>query len=833
MPAQNIQIGIDLGTTNSEVAVNQKGAVEVVKNVWQDEYTPSVFGFDKAKNKIVGKKAFEKLFKDGSSEEEKNYKSEVKRLMGTSEDVEFPNGGAKLNAEEISSEILKSLREDVQRKYSDINLAAAVITVPAYFSTIQKEATKRAGNLAGFDHVVLLQEPISAAMSYGFSNNKDENVIVYDLGGGTFDVAVVSSKDGVLSVLTQNGDNFLGGKDIDNAIVDEAIVPKLRDKYPELDGINRSQKEYKAVFARLKYAAEKAKIELSQLEKTCLDIDITDKSLGVKENNIFLNFDLSRKDLESIVMPTIDKTIKLTNKVIKESGVKKETIKRIILVGGPTQMPIVKRSLDKSIGIEVDTSSDPLTAVARGAAIFGLSQKVPKEILEKNKTSNKDEITLDINYDGLTSDDEQLIVGTASTELEDGFTLQIQSESGYFNSPKIPINNGKFKATIQIEQNKNNLYWIYLFSSDGNQVKVSPESISVTHGLTVNSAQLSHSIGLAIRNGMDGNGEEMDIVFKKGDRLPLEKKRTYHTAQRLKKDDIANNLWIRLLEGESKNPSNNIFIADTGINGKDLPHDIPEGTEIDVTIKIDESNVLTAEWYISLIDKSGDFRATIMDESVKTDDLRKTLEQQRQRAAKVEGNCSDDEKEAIEDKISDITKSLANAETDEDAKRKANMGLRELGQGLEDLEKSKELPQLKAEFEEKIASTREMIHEVGLKESQKDDIDCLSDLEKQGREALEKKDRALLSRTLDQIFELAAKVLWSNPQMWVYKFNEMKEGKYEFSDPEEAKYYFEKGDKAIESGDVEGLKGCVMGLMGLMSVEDAETVNQRVSGIMR
>ena len=239
MAAQNIQIGIDLGTTNSEVAVNSKGTIEIVKNVWQDEYTPSVFGFDKAKNKIIGKKAYEKLFKDGSSEEEKNYKSEVKRLMGTPEKVSFPNASIKMNAEEISAEILKSLREDVQRKYPDTNANAAVITVPAYFSILQKESTKRAGELAGFEYIVLLQEPIAAAMSYGFDSNINENVIVYDFGGGTFDVAVVSSKDGIISVLNQNGDNFLGGKDIDNKIVEEVIIPKIKEKYPESRRLHR------------------------------------------------------------------------------------------------------------------------------------------------------------------------------------------------------------------------------------------------------------------------------------------------------------------------------------------------------------------------------------------------------------------------------------------------------------------------------------------------------------------------------------------------------------------------------------------------------------------
>src|ERR1700743_774502 len=163
MTNENIQIGIDLGTTNSEIAINKNGKPEIVKNVFGDEYMPSVFGIDKSKNKVVGKRAYERLYKDGSKEEFNNNKAEIKRLMGTSEAVSFQRMDAKMSPEEISAEILKSLKEDVVRKYPDFNTTAAVITVPASFSVLQSEATKRAGNLAGFKYVVLLQEPIAAA----------------------------------------------------------------------------------------------------------------------------------------------------------------------------------------------------------------------------------------------------------------------------------------------------------------------------------------------------------------------------------------------------------------------------------------------------------------------------------------------------------------------------------------------------------------------------------------------------------------------------------------------------------------------------------------------
>jgi molecular chaperone DnaK len=206
------------------------------------------------------------LYKDPSNEEVKNYKPEVKRVMGTPEKFYFERVDVEMNAEQISAEILKSLKEDVLRKYPEFDTTGVVITIPAAFSILQSEATKRAGNLAGFKHVVLLQEPIAAAISYGFTSDRNENWLIYDFGGGTFDVALISSKDGVLSVLGHSGDNFLGGKNFDWEIVDKIIVPHLSKKF-KLRTFSRDNEKYRGAFARLKYLAEKAKIELSQYEK--------------------------------------------------------------------------------------------------------------------------------------------------------------------------------------------------------------------------------------------------------------------------------------------------------------------------------------------------------------------------------------------------------------------------------------------------------------------------------------------------------------------------------------------------------------------------------------
>jgi molecular chaperone DnaK len=198
---RTMQIGIDLGTTNSAIGVVIEDRIEIVKNSLGEETTPSVVYADKSGTLIVGTKAKQKAFQDNRSNASKNWKAEIKRLMGTSEAVWLPHLSRPMSPEEVSAEILKSLRADLERKFPKLDLRAAVITVPAHFSTVQAEATKRAGVLAGFTNVVLLQEPIAAAMSYGLTASANENWLVYDLGGGTFDVALVASRDGHLTIL--------------------------------------------------------------------------------------------------------------------------------------------------------------------------------------------------------------------------------------------------------------------------------------------------------------------------------------------------------------------------------------------------------------------------------------------------------------------------------------------------------------------------------------------------------------------------------------------------------------------------------------------------------
>ena len=637
MKNQNILIGIDLGTTNSEIAINANGKVQIIKNSFGDEYTPSVFGFDKSKNEVVGKRAYERLYKDASKEEFKNNKAEIKRLMGTEETIFFERAKAKMTPEKISGEILKSLKEDLLRKHADFNTDAVVITVPAAFSTLQSEATKRAGNLAGFKHVVLLQEPIAAAVAYGFGNTKNENWLIFDFGGGTFDVALIASKNGVLSVLGHNGDNFLGGKNIDYLILDEVIVPELIEEF-SLANFNRSNEKYQSVFSKLKYISENAKIALSQYEKTTIEVDGIGSDDDGKE--IYLSINYTRKEFEKLIQPLIDKTIGLSIETLKEAGIKSNSVKKIILVGGPTQIPYVKKRLETDLDISVDSSVDPLTVVAQGACIFGMGQLIPVELTE-NKKMKKGVQPIKLNHGSLTSETEEMVTGILEglEDGEDSYFIQIQSDSGVYSGQKKKIKNGKFFDTVVLEPNKTNLYWIYLFDVDGNSVPIEPDSFEITHGLTVSGAPLPHSIGIVLAQKDLKNNFKLsnvrEIIFEKGSALPLKHSGSYKTVRKLKKNDDENPLKIRIDEGESKIPDRNTFVCELGISGSDLPYDLPEKTEVEITIELNESRELNVTSYISLIDLTINARSTVRDEIVDVEILETELNTQTEKAISI------------------------------------------------------------------------------------------------------------------------------------------------------------------------------------------------------
>ena len=348
-------IGIDLGTTNSCVAVMEGGEATVIANAEGSRTTPSVVGFTKDGERLVGQAA-----KRQAVSNPQRTVSSIKREMGTTYTVKVDNNS--YSPQEISAMILSKLKKDAEA-YIGSKVTQAVITVPAYFSDSQRQATKDAGKIAGLEVLRIINEPTAAALAYGLdkSENKNQKVLIYDLGGGTFDVSILEIGDGVFEVLSTNGDTRLGGDDFDKKLMDY-IVSEFKAK----EGVDLSTD--KVAMQRIKEAAEKAKIELSGMMKTNVNLPfITMGNDGPKH----LDMDITKVKFDSLTADLVERTIRPTKQAMSDAGITFSEISKVILVGGSTRIPAVIDAVRNLTGKEPYKGINPDECVAIGAAIQG------------------------------------------------------------------------------------------------------------------------------------------------------------------------------------------------------------------------------------------------------------------------------------------------------------------------------------------------------------------------------------------------------------------------------------------------------------------------------
>ena len=385
-------IGIDLGTTNSCVAVMEGGKPKVIENSEGARTTPSIVAFSKDGERLIGQPAKRQAVTNGD-----NTIFAVKRLIGrrfddpiTKKDTELvpyaiargPNGDAWVKAggedyspAQISAFILQKMKETAE-SYLGETVTQAVVTVPAYFNDAQRQATKDAGKIAGLDVLRIINEPTAAALAYGLDKQDGKTIAVYDLGGGTFDISILEIGDGVFEVKSTNGDTFLGGEDFDNKIVEF-----LAEQFKKKEGLDL--RTDKLALQRLKEAGEKAKIELSSAASTEINLPfITARMEGGTTTPLHLVETITRADLERMVQQLIDRTLEPCKKALADAGLKADQISEVVLVGGMTRMPRVREIVKSFFGKEPHTGVNPDEVVAMGAAIqAGVLQGDVKDVL--------------------------------------------------------------------------------------------------------------------------------------------------------------------------------------------------------------------------------------------------------------------------------------------------------------------------------------------------------------------------------------------------------------------------------------------------------------------
>lgn len=370
-------IGIDLGTTNCCVSVLENGTVQIISNKEGGRTTPSVVGFTDKDERLVGQIAKRQAVTNSA-----NTLYAVKRLIGRKfnspevekmrstvpfEIVEAPNGDAHIRVlgrvyspPEISAILLQRLKQAAEEFLGD-RITEAIVTVPAYFDDMQRQATRDAAKIAGLEVERIINEPTAAALAYGFGKNKTEKVAVYDLGGGTFDISILEIKDGVFDVLSTSGNTFLGGEDFD-----QRIIEWLLEVFKSESGIDLS--DDRLALQRLKEAAERAKCELSSVTETNLSLPfIAADATGPKH----INATLSREKLDELVLDLVESTVEPCQKALWDAKLKPEDIDKVILVGGQTRSPIISRTVTEVFGKEPSSEINPDEVVAMGAAIQG------------------------------------------------------------------------------------------------------------------------------------------------------------------------------------------------------------------------------------------------------------------------------------------------------------------------------------------------------------------------------------------------------------------------------------------------------------------------------
>ena len=456
-------IGIDLGTTNSCVAVMEGGEPVVIANSEGARTTPSVVGFTKTGDRLVGQVA-----KRQAITNPENTVSSIKRQMGTDHKVTL--NGKEYTPQQVSAMILQKLKADAEA-YLGEPVTEAVITVPAYFNDSQRQATKDAGTIAGLNVKRIINEPTAASLAYGIDKEDDQKIMVYDLGGGTFDVSIIEMGDGVTEVLATNGDTHLGGDDFDQRIIDW-----MADAFQTENGIDLRKDKMAA--QRLKEAAEKAKIELSSAMSTQINLPfITADATGPKH----LDMTLTRAKFNELTADLVDRTMTPVRKALQDAGLRASDLKKVLIVGGSTRIPAVYDAVKKELNCEPFKGINPDECVAVGAAIQGGVLQGEREFARDNKSLGvfhldgiapaprgvpQIEVTFDIDANGIVkvsakdlgTGKEQNITITASTNMSKDDIDKAVKEAEQFAADdkkkreEVDIRNGADQMVFQTEK---------------------------------------------------------------------------------------------------------------------------------------------------------------------------------------------------------------------------------------------------------------------------------------------------------------------------------------------------------------------------------------------
>lgn len=814
MNRTTVDFGIDLGTTNSAIAVLKDVSTVIIKNNDDHDVTPSAVNYGKGGQVFVGTRARNTMI-----DKPQDAYIEFKRRMGTEFSYSFKASGLSKKPEELSAEVLRSLRADAARATGE-EIQAAVITVPAAFELHQCDATRKAAEIAGLKGSPLLQEPVAAALAYGFQIDSEKAYwLVYDFGGGTFDAALIKAEEGLINVVHHGGDNYLGGSDIDWAILERIVAPKLAQNF-DLPEFKRGNLRWERELLKLKRSLELAKIDLTTKESTTLmDCEFEDDSGEEVDCGEIV---LTRAEVVTIAEPIIKRSMEICQKVLQEKKLSASAIQKIILVGGPTKAPYFREILKAGLGIPIDYSVDPLTVVARGAAVFAGTQKLDSKFLKPAKVG---EYQVDLKNKPVGHEIDPIVGGKVSSPSGDsveGFTLELVNNKSLWRSGRITLrSDGVFMVNLHAEKGERNTFSIELFDTSGSRQKTVPDHLVYTVGAVIEEQPLIHSMGVALA------GNDWDRLANKGTGLPLKGKRNYRTTKPIKVGETDAAIVIPIIEGENELADRNRLVGSYPITSTMIKRDLPAGSEVEITLKIDTSRIITLIAYVPALDEEFEHQFDLRKTNVSPEHVEKDLEKELKRLRSLLNQAQDTNDDKIveeletlrgSDLVKEIKEAVAAAKGDPDAADKAEKRLLELKIQLDAVETSLKWPALVAEINDWLKDLSQLIQDHG-DDSQKKFYDSLRE---DAREIIQKKQAERLAKKFKQVQDLYFQVLFSLPSFWVNQFRLLPNKRPQMTDQNKAERLFDMGQQYLEQNNAQGLRNIVHQLWELLPSEVVE-----------
>jgi molecular chaperone DnaK len=803
-------VGIDLGTTNSAICSFDGENLKLFKSPDQNDVTSSAIFFDRRGGKYIGKRAY-----DAAARSPENAATLFKRLMGTSTPIKIASLDRAMTPEDCSAEVLRVLYGYLPEEIRNDPETGTVITVPAAFNQMQKDATMSAATMAGIGKVALMQEPVAAVMSVMRQRKGDGIFLVYDLGGGTLDVAIAESINGRISLLAHGGIAMCGGRDFDRMLFDNVVKPWLLENF-ELPEDFSSDRQFTALRHLAAWATEKAKIELSAKDETSISLD--DSELRMRDlsgNDIYLDIPLNRTIFDELIAEKLADSVASARETMEKAGFSAHDIGRVVFVGGPTQYKPLRDKVAFELGIASSTEVNPMTAVAEGAAVF--AESIDWSSQSRGRKSGRGAVSagggLDVafNYTARTPDTKAKVIAKLGSKALPGSEFQIDSLDTGWSSGRLELKDG---AVLELPLSKpgENVFKIFVFDAAGGPVKLANDKISISRtAAQIDAIPASHSIGVEAQEKIGGSFV-LEYLVKDGDHLPKKGKKTFKAGESLRAG-APGSIKFKLWEGDIEEPvQDNRFIGMFEIKGSDFSDGvIAKGAELVCEYECLDSGNIVLEVTIPSIGESfhsGRNYYSRQDGQIDFSKASKRVADESQRVMdrleEISSKVDDPMLEQAREKLAKAG-SISSNETDPETAKQAMDDVQEAKKLLA-MARKEHLPEIRQLELDRIMAFFDAHVRQHARPAEASSFDNLA---RTAQRSIDSKSGDFESH-LDEMRGKNFSVLWRQDWFVIDRFNTSAENAHLFPDANEHEALVKLGKQALQANDIDKLRQVVL-----------------------